>query len=93
MGSFHHSQHELIYVWMVNDATPINNFGLSDTGRYRTNNTFHAGRDAELAAHPTVKPLALVADAMRDCSHRGRRLPRRLKQAWCNGRTCHRSRR
>jgi len=78
MGSFYRSQHELIYVWIVGDAAPINNFGLGDTGRYRTNvwgyrgnNAFHAGRDAELAAHPTVKPLALVADAMRDCSHRG----------------------
>ncbi|WP_205693921.1 site-specific DNA-methyltransferase [Croceicoccus ponticola] len=78
MGSFYRSQHELVYVWKVGDAKPINNFGLGDTGRYRTNvwayrgnNTFHAGRDEELAAHPTVKPMALVADAMRDCSHRG----------------------
>lgn len=78
MGSFYRSQHEMIYVWKVGDARPINNFGLGDTGRYRTNvwayrgnNTFHAGRDEELATHPTVKPMALVADAMRDCSHRG----------------------
>jgi DNA modification methylase len=30
-----------------------------------------AGRLEELAMHPTVKPVALVADAMKDCSHRG----------------------
>ena len=77
-GRFYRSQHELIYVWQVGNATPINNFGLGETGRDRTNvwdckgnNTFHSGRDEELAAHPTVKPMALVADALRDCSHRG----------------------
>lgn len=78
MGSFYRSQHELIYVWQVGTARPINNFGLGDTGRYRTNvwdyqgnNTFHAGRNEELASHPTVKPVALIADALRDCSRRG----------------------
>ena len=34
-------------------------------------NTFRAGRLDELKAHPTVKPVALVADAMRDCTKRG----------------------
>lgn len=34
-------------------------------------NTFRAGRLDDLSAHPTVKPVALVADAMRDCSRRG----------------------
>src|SRR5262249_48329826 len=29
-----------------------------------------SGRLADLAAHPTVKPVALVADAIRDCSPR-----------------------
>lgn len=77
-GNFYRSQHELIYVWQVGEGPPINNFGLGETGRYRTNvwdcpgnNTFHSGRDEELARHPTVKPVALVADALRDCSHRG----------------------
>jgi DNA modification methylase len=51
---------------------------LGDSGRYRTNvwdyagvNTFRSGRDEELAMHPTVKPVALVADAIKDCSRRG----------------------
>ncbi|WP_066558870.1 site-specific DNA-methyltransferase [Croceicoccus bisphenolivorans] len=77
-GGFYRSRHELIFPWKVGRAKHINNFRMGETGRYRTNvweyagnNTFHAGRDEELAAHPTVKPMKLVADAMRDCSHRG----------------------
>ena len=34
-------------------------------------NTFRADRDEELSMHPTVKPVALVADAIKDCSRRG----------------------
>jgi DNA modification methylase len=56
----------------------INNFELGQRGRTRSNvwtyagvNTFRTGRLDELALHPTVKPVALVADAMRDCSRRG----------------------
>ena len=55
----------------------MNNFGLGQHGRYRTNvwdyagvNSLKAERDEELAMHPTVKPVAMVADAMRDCSTR-----------------------
>lgn len=77
-GGFYRSRHELIFTWKVGKAKHINNFRMGESGRYRTNvweyagnNSFHAGRDEELAAHPTVKPMALVADAMRDCSHRG----------------------
>jgi DNA modification methylase len=76
MGSFYRSQHELIAVY----ATPgkvINNFGLGAKGRHRTNvwkyaglNSFGRGRDESLAMHPTVKPVAMVADALRDCSKR-----------------------
>jgi DNA modification methylase len=78
MGTFYRSQHELVFVWKVGDAAHTNNFGLGDKGRYRTNvwtypggNTFKAGRDAELAMHPTVKPVAMVVDAIRDVSDRG----------------------
>lgn len=77
-GSFYRSQHELIYAWQVREGPSINNFGLGETGRYRTNvwdyqgnNAFHASRSDELASHPTVKPVGLIADALRDCSHRG----------------------
>jgi DNA modification methylase len=78
MGSFYRSKHELVFVFKVGTAQHTNNFGLGDTGRYRTNvwdyagvNTLRAGRAEELAMHPTVKPVALVADAIKDCSRRG----------------------
>lgn len=34
-------------------------------------NSFGKERNAELALHPTVKPVKLVADAILDCSSRG----------------------
>jgi DNA modification methylase len=78
MGSFYRSKHELVFVFKVGVAAHTNTFGLGDSGRYRTNvwdyagvNTLRAGRSEELALHPTVKPVALVADAIRDCSRRG----------------------
>jgi DNA modification methylase len=56
----------------------VNTFGLGETGRYRTNvweyagvNTFREGRLDDLERHPTVKPVDLVADAIKDCSQRG----------------------
>jgi DNA modification methylase len=78
MGAFYRSQHELIFVFKTGKAIHINNFGLGDKGRYRTNvwtyagaNSFRKGRAQDLADHPTVKPQALVADAILDCSNRG----------------------
>jgi len=78
MGTFYRSRHELIFVFKKGQASHINTFGLGETGRYRTNvwdypgiNTFRDGRDDELAMHPTVKPVALVADAIKDVSRRG----------------------
>ena len=78
MGSFYRSQHEFIVVYARPGGPHINNFGLGANGRYRTNvwnypgcNSFSRDRDANLAMHPTVKPVALVMDALRDCSHRG----------------------
>ncbi len=78
MGSFYRSKHELVMAFKSGKAPHINNFGLGERGRYRTNvwdyagvNTLKSDRLAELAMHPTVKPVALVADAMLDCSKRG----------------------
>lgn len=78
MGSFYRSKHELVFVYKVGKAAHTNSFGLGDTGRYRTNvwdyagiSSMGAGRAEALAMHPTVKPTALVADAIRDCSRRG----------------------
>jgi len=78
MGSFYRSKHELIAVFKVGTASHINNIELGRYGRNRTNvwdyagvNTFKAGRLDELAMHPTVKPVALVADVLKDASRRG----------------------
>jgi DNA modification methylase len=78
MGTFYRSKHELVLAFKVGTAAHTNSFGLGDSGRYRTNvwdyagvNTFKAGRMDELSMHPTAKPVALVADAIRDCSKRG----------------------
>jgi DNA modification methylase len=77
MGSFYRSQHELVFVWKSGTAVHINNFELGQHGRHRANvwdypgiSAMRAGRREELAMHPTVKPVGLVADALKDCSHR-----------------------
>ena len=77
-GSFYRSQHELVFVFKKGEAPHVNTFGLGQGGRSRSNvwhyagiNSFRAGRLDELKMHPTVKPVALVADAIRDCSRRG----------------------
>lgn len=78
MGTFYRSKHELVFVFKVGSAPHINNFGLGDGGRYRSNVWDYAGitsigaeRQSELKMHPTVKPVSMIADALRDCSHRG----------------------
>src|SRR5262249_22402280 len=78
MGSFYRSKHELVFVWKSGGAAHINNFELGQHGRHRTNvwdyagvNTMRAGRLEELEMHPTVKPVALLADAIKNCSRRG----------------------
>jgi len=77
MGTFYRSRHELVLAFKNGTAAHINNFELGQTGRYRTNvwqyagvNSFGRERDMALAMHPTVKPVALVSDAIRDCSKR-----------------------
>ena len=77
-GSFYRSQHELILVYRNGHAPHLNNIELGRHGRNRSNvwtyagvNTFRKGRLDELSIHPTVKPIALVADAIKDCSRRG----------------------
>lgn len=76
MGSLYRSQHELVFVYKAGKGAHINNVELGKHGRNRTNlwtypgvNSFGGGR-GDLALHPTVKPVALVADAIRDASHR-----------------------
>ena len=77
-GSFYRSQHELVFVYKIGTAPHLNNFGLGETGRYRTNVWSYPGSTSlsktgasEFAMHPTVKPLRLVIDAIEDCTRRG----------------------
>ena len=66
----------LIFVWKTGTGAHINNIELGRFGRYPTNVWDYPGewlqvhRGDELTMHPTVKPVALVADAIRDCSKR-----------------------
>jgi DNA modification methylase len=78
MGSLYRSQHELVFVFKNGSAPHVNNVELGRFGRNRSNVWPYAGvtafgkdRNEELGLHPTVKPVALVADAIMDCSQRG----------------------
>ncbi|MAY20778.1 MAG: DNA methylase N-4 [Erythrobacteraceae bacterium] len=78
MGSLYRSKHELVFVTKKGRAPHTNNVELGKHGRYRTNvwdyagvNTFGRNRMEDLADHPTVKPVALVADAIRDVTRPG----------------------
>jgi DNA modification methylase len=77
MGAFYRSRHELIFAFKNGAAPHINSFELGQHGRYRTNvwqyrgvNTLKTGRLDELTLHPTVKPVAMIADAIKDVSRR-----------------------
>jgi DNA modification methylase len=79
MGAFYRSQHELVFVFKHGRQGHRNNVQLGQFGRNRSNVWHYPGpnsfaRCSEegnlLALHPTVKPVALVADAMLDCSAR-----------------------
>lgn len=77
MGSLYRSRHELVLVFKKPGEAHINNVQLGKHGRYRTNvweyagvNSF-AGNQDDLKLHPTVKPVAMVMDAIKDCSRRG----------------------
>lgn len=72
MGSFYRSRHELIFAYKFGAAPHINSFELGQHGRYRTNVWEYRGANVEeLHMHPTVKPVRMIADAVRDVSGRG----------------------
>jgi DNA modification methylase len=78
MGSFYRSQHELILAYKNGSTPHINYFELGQHGRHRSNvwtyagaNAFGKDRDDDLARHPTSKPVAMIVDALLDCSDRG----------------------
>lgn len=77
MGTFYRSRHELVFAFKNGTAPHHNNFELGQHGRYRTNvweyrgvNTMKSGRIEELAMHPTVKPVQMIVDAIKDVSAR-----------------------
>lgn len=78
MGTLYRSQHEFVFVFKHGQAPHRNNVELGRFGRNRTNvwayagvNAFGAARDDELSMHPTVKPVAMVEDALKDVTRRG----------------------
>ena len=77
MGSFYRSKHELVFVFQNGKGKSINNIALGKAERYRTNiwdypstSAFSKTRNDDLASHPTIKPLEMVADAILDASNR-----------------------
>ncbi len=81
MGSLYRSKHEMVFVYRVGTAPYRNMVELGNRGRNRTNvwdyasmNSLQGSRREDLAMHPTVRPVALVADAIRDVSRRGDRV-------------------
>ena len=77
MGSFYRSKHELVAVFKHGNKPHVNNIELGKYGRYRTNVWDYKGvnsfgkNQADLKMHPTVKPVAMIADAIKDCTKRG----------------------
>ena len=78
MGSLYRSKHEMIFVYRVGSAPHFNAVELGKHGRNRTNvwdypsvNSMAGSRREDLALHSTVKPVALVADALQDVTRRG----------------------
>jgi hypothetical protein len=78
MGSLYRSQHELCAIYKLPGGAHINNVQLGAMGRNRTNvweyagvNTFGRNRSADLADHPTVKPVAMIEDAIKDVTNHG----------------------
>jgi DNA modification methylase len=78
MGSLYRSKHELVFVFKVGKGTHINNVALGRYGRHRSNvwdyvsqNALNGTSKSKLSLHPTVKPVAMIADAICDCSNRG----------------------
>ena len=81
MGSLYRSKHEMVFVYRVGDAPHTNAVELGNHGRNRTNvwdyasvNSLRGSRREDLALHPTVKPVAMVADAICDVTGQGERV-------------------
>lgn len=76
MGAMYRSQHEMVLVFKNGTAPHINTIQLGKYGRYRTNVWTFAGvnsfgkQQQDLKMHPTVKPVAMLVEAIKDCTRR-----------------------
>jgi DNA modification methylase len=77
MGSQYRSQHELLPLFKICAAQHVNNIELGKHGRWRSNiwtypGASSMGSDARrgLVDHPTVKPVAMLEDALLDMTNR-----------------------
>ena len=77
MGSLYRSQHELLPLFKKGIAPHVNNVELGKRGRWRSNvwtypGASSLGSDARrgLQDHPTVKPTAMLEDALLDLTNR-----------------------
>ena len=74
LGGFYRNQYELIFVFQKGTGKFIQNFSFKD---YRTNIWSYNGQSVFgfdknqgiERAHPTMKPVRLVAEAIKDCSN------------------------
>jgi DNA modification methylase len=78
MGSLYRSKHEMVFIYRVPGAPHTNAVELGRHGRNRTNvwdyasvNSLKGSRRQDLELHPTVKPVAMVADALCDVTRQG----------------------
>jgi DNA modification methylase len=78
MGSLYRSQHELLPLFKKGAASNVNNISLGKRGRHRTNlwtypgaSSFGSDARKGLQDHPTVKPTAMLQDALIDLTNRG----------------------
>jgi DNA modification methylase len=77
MGSLYRSQHELLPLFKKGAEPHVNNVELGKRGRWRSNvwtypGASSLGSDARrgLQDHPTVKPTAMLEDALLDLTNR-----------------------
>ena len=89
MGSLYRSQHELLPLFKKGNVPHVNNVELGKRGRWRSNvwtypGASSLGSDARrgLQDHPTVKPTAMLEDALLDLTHRGDIVPRSVPWFW-----------
>ena len=77
MGNLYRSQHELLPLFKHGNASHINSVEVGKNGRWRSNVWNYPGASSSgsearkgLRHHPTVKPVAMIGDALLDMTER-----------------------